>query len=210
MKLNRPHNPSTGAEYARSTIHWRPRQTPCRSAAVAVMGSNPSYFEGADRPVESVSWHDAVKFCERLRELTGVQFRLPSEAEWEYAARAGTTTEYSFGDSERQLGLYAWRYANSNFQTHPVGKKRANPFGLFDMHGNVWEWCQDVWHINYQGAPTDGSAWLSGGDSSYRVLRGGSWYNPGNLCRSSDRFPNHSDIRNNLVGFRVVVAARTP
>jgi formylglycine-generating enzyme required for sulfatase activity len=176
----------------------------------AVMRSNPSYDKGADRPVESVLWDDAVKFCERLAQLTGVQFRLPTEAEWEYAARAGTTTEYSFGDSETQLDRYAWYNANSNGQAHPVGKKQANPFGLFDMHGNVWEWCQDVWHDNYQGAPTDGSAWLSGTDSSYRVLRGGSWNDYGNYCRSAYRYYNLPDVHFSDFGFRVVVAARTP
>jgi formylglycine-generating enzyme required for sulfatase activity len=174
----------------------------------AVMGSDSSYFKGADRPVESVSWDNAVKFCERLRQLTGVQFRLPTEAEWEYAARAGTTTEYSFGDSESQLGQYAWYGSNSIGQSHPVGKKLANPFGLFDMNGNVWEWCQDVWHNNYQGAPTNGSAWLSGGDSSVRVLRGGSWSGYVDYCRSSNRTDHRPDDLNYNIGFRVVVAAR--
>jgi formylglycine-generating enzyme required for sulfatase activity len=174
----------------------------------AVMGGLPDVgFRGADRPVESVSVDDAVKFCERLTLLTGVHFRLPTEAEWEYAARGGTTTEYSFGDSERQLGQYAWYASNSDDQTHPVGEKLANPFGLFDMHGNVWEWCQDVWHENYQGAPTDGSAWLSEGDSSRRVLRGGSWIGYGDYCRSAFRLNLRPSDRYYYIGFRVVVAA---
>ncbi|MEP7342190.1 MAG: SUMF1/EgtB/PvdO family nonheme iron enzyme [Acidobacteriota bacterium] len=177
----------------------------------AVMGSLPDVgFKGADRPVETVSWDDAVKFCERLTQLTGSQFRLPTEAEWEYAARGGKTTEYSFGDDQKQLRQYAWYSDNSKNQTHPVGTKRANPFGLFDMHGNVWEWCQDVRHNDYKGAPADGSAWLSGGDSSARVLRGGSWGDLGNLCRSANRYDFSPDFRNVNDGFRVVVGARTP
>lgn len=176
----------------------------------AVMGKerNSSYLKGDNLPVEMVSWDDAVKFCERLRQLTGVQFRLPTEAEWEYAARGGAATEYSFGDSEGQLDQYAWYDANSNGQTHPVGNKRANPFGLYDMYGNVSEWCQDFWHDNYQGAPVDSSAWLSGGNASFRPFRGGSWRVIGNSCRSAARNVARPDIRLSIFGFRVVVAAR--
>ena len=171
------------------------------------MGSLPDMrFKGDDRPVERVSWNEAKAFCDRLTRLTGLPFRLPTEAEWEYAARGGTTTEYSFGDDASQLGQYAWYYENSGNQTHPVARKLKNPFGLFDMHGNVWEWCEDVWHDNYEGAPADGSAWLSGGDSSTRVLRGGSWGVRSFYCRSAYRNRLVPDDRYFNIGVRVVVA----
>ena len=176
----------------------------------AVMGSLPNVgFKGNERPVERVSWEDVQKFCQRLSEQTGLEFRLPTEAEWEYAARAGTTTEYSFGDDEEMLGDYAWFDKNSRSSTHDVGQKIPNQFGLFDMHGNVWEWCEDYWHGNYKGAPSDGSAWLSGGDSTRRVVRGGSWYNFSYSCRSAIRVRNHPDDRDNYIGLRLVVGART-
>jgi formylglycine-generating enzyme required for sulfatase activity len=175
----------------------------------AVMGSLPDVsFKGDDRPVETVSWNDAQAFCRKLSQLTGKQFRLPTEAEWEYAARAGTTTEYSFGDDDKLLDQYAWYRNNSGDQTHPVGQKRSNQFGLYDMHGNVWEWVQDVWHDNYQNAPKDGSAWLSGGDSSYRVLRGGSWFGYSDFCRSANRGNFSPGVRVSFYGFRVVASAR--
>jgi len=110
-----------------------------------------------------------------LSEQTGEDYRLLTEAEWEYACRAGSTGKYCFGDDVNQLGNYGWYDKNSGSQTHPVGEKKANKFGLYDMHGNVWEWCEDVWHDNYNGAPVDGSAWVSGGDSKVHLLRGGSW-----------------------------------
>jgi formylglycine-generating enzyme required for sulfatase activity len=114
----------------------------------AVMGNNPSHFKGDDRPVEYVSWYDVLGFVEKLNELEGTdKYRLPSEAEWEYACRAGTTTRYSFGDSEAKLRKYGWYDGNSRRETHPVGKKKPNPWGLYDIHGNVWEWCQDKWRL---------------------------------------------------------------
>ena len=175
----------------------------------AVMGSLPDVgFKGDDRPVESVSWYEAREFCRKLSALTGYQFRLPTEAEWEYAARGGTTTKYSFGDDEKDLDLYAWNSRNSNNQTHPVGTKLPNPFGLYDMHGNVWEWVEDHYHNNYQGAPTDGSAWLTRDEQSSRVLRGGSWYDF-NGSRSASRNYYHPDYRDYRFGFRVVVGAQT-
>ena len=176
----------------------------------AVMGDLPDTgFKGDTLPVESISWNDAVAFCRRLTKLTGFQFRLPTEAEWEYAARAGTTSFYSFGDDDKMLDQYGWHIGNSGNSTHPVGKKLPNPWGLYDMHGNVWEWCQDQWHENYDGAPTDGSAWLSGGDSNYRVVRGGSWYFNSHSCRSADRFRNRPGFRIYDIGLRLVVGART-
>ena len=175
-----------------------------------VLGSLPNVgFKGSERPVERVSWEDVQEFCRRLSEQTGLEFRLPTEAEWEYAARAGTTTEYSFGDDEKMLGDYAWFDKNSGSSTHDVGQKLPNQFGLYDMHGNVWEWCEDNWHENYEGAPSDGSAWLSGGDSTRRVVRGGSWLNYSFNCRSAFRYWDRPDYRVYVFGLRLVVGART-
>ena len=191
-----------------------------------VMGNNPAYFKtekvGGDsrrHPVEYISWNDAQEFLKKLNAnpshsplnqggQRGV-FRLPSEAEWEYAARAGTSTEYSFGDDPAQLGDYAWYSDNSNSMTHPVGEKLPNPFGLFDMHGNVWEWLADPWHENYDGAPTDGSVWGSLGDEkANRLLRGGSWSATPYNCRSAARNRLDPDFRGGYLGARVVVGAR--
>ena len=152
-----------------------------------VMGDSHSRVKGDDLPVETVSWDDVQEFIRKLNEKEGTdRYRLPSEAEWEYACRAGTTTAYSFGDDESRLDDYAWYNDNSDDKTHPVGKKKPNPYGLYDMHGNVWEWVQDAWHDNYGGAPTGGSAWGSG-DGSDRVIRGGSWFHFAEGCRSAGR-----------------------
>jgi formylglycine-generating enzyme required for sulfatase activity len=154
----------------------------------AVIGNNPSYFKGDENcPVERVSWHEAVAFCDKLSTLTGRTVNLPSEAQWEYACRAGSTTKYYFGDNSNQLRDYAWYSENAEGKTHPVGDKLPNNWELYDMHGNVWEWCEDVWHDNYNSAPNDGTAWLKGGEQSRRVLRGGSWDNIDYFCRSADR-----------------------
>ena len=175
----------------------------------AVMGSNPSRFQGdLDRPVEMVSWNDADRFCQELsRKLSQEIISLPSESQWEYACRGGTDTRYFFGDDAAQLGNYAWYYGNSGNETHPVKQKKPNAWGLYDMHGNVWEWCADQWHDNYQGAPTDGSAWLSSDESKARLLRGGSWINAAKYCRSASRAPDTPDNRYNSLGFRVVCRA---
>ena len=175
------------------------------------MGSNPSYFGscGDDCPVEIVSWNDAQEFARRLSQKTGKQYRLPSEAEWEYAARAGSSTKWSFGDSEYQLGDYAWFSANSQ-KTKRVAQKSPNAFGLFDMYGNVWEWVQDCWHDNYVGAPTDGSAWTTGCNNNRRVLRGGSWINDPALLRSDGRFSNTPDFRFIHIGLRLARTLFTP
>ncbi len=170
-----------------------------------VMGNNPSYFKGDNLPVERVSWNDAQEFIQKLNEKEGTdKYRLPSEAEWEYAARAGTTTRYSFGDDESKLGDYAWYDANSGGKTHEVGQKKPNPWGLYDMHGNVWEWVQDKWHDNYNGAPTDGSAWE--GDGSVRVARGGSWTYEAWRCRSAYRTYGGPGIHGDNLGFRLLRA----
>ena len=171
----------------------------------AVMGSNPSIFKAcsADCPVENISWNDAQEFARKLSAKTGKAYRLPSEAEWEYAARAGNMGHWSFGDDESQLGDYAWFSANSNGKTHPVAQKKPNAFGLYDMHGNAWEWVQDNWHENYQGAPADGSAWVYGGDQLRRVVRGGAWFNYLLDMRSGIRARDVPDGRNHSTGLRI-------
>ena len=184
-----------------------------------VMGKNPSSFQGADRPVESISWNDAQEFVSNLNvavEMHGrasLQFRLPSEAQWEYAARAGTQTAYSFGDSDAVLGDYAWYWDNSENSsdgTHPVGQKKPNDFGLYDMHGNIYEWCADTWHDNYTSAPTDGSAWEQGGDVSNRLLRGGSRFDISANCRSGRRSIANPDTRIGSLGVRVSAVVVRP
>jgi formylglycine-generating enzyme required for sulfatase activity len=175
-----------------------------------VMGSNPSEFSdcGDNCPVDSVSWHDVQVFLQLLNQKTGQQYRLPSEAEWEYAARAGSIGRWTFGDDEMLLDQHAWFTSGLSFlgfgrRPHPVGQKLANAFGLHDMHGSVYEWVQDVWHENYIGAPTDGSVWNSGGDSSLRVFRGGSWINFSYVLRSALRSRNTPDFRYEGIGFRI-------
>jgi formylglycine-generating enzyme required for sulfatase activity len=153
----------------------------------AVMGANPSHFKDPKKPVEQVTWNACRDFVAKLSEKTGRKFSLPSEAEWEYACRAGSTTEFCYGDAEAGLGEYAWYSGKSGNMTHLVGQKKPNQFGLFDMHGNVSEWCEDVSHDSYEGAPTDGSAWVEGGNQGLRVVRGGSWLQIPTLCRSALR-----------------------
>ncbi len=171
---------------------------------VAVMGDNPSHFKGDNNPVESVSWNDVQEFVRKLNEMESTdKYRLPSEAEWEYAARADTTNAYSFGNSASILGDYAWYSSNSGSKTRPVGQKKPNPWGLYDMYGNVWEWCQDSWHSNYEGAPTDGSTWEDG-SLSYRVIRGGSWSVSADNCRSAFRFSFTPDVGYYVLGFRLL------
>ena len=174
----------------------------------AVMSDNPSNFKGflkntSTNPVEGVSWDDAQAFCQKLNDKTGKKYRLPSEAEWEYACRAGIQTRYYFGDNEKKLGEYAWYEYNSGSKTHPVGQKKPNNWGLYDMSGNVWEWCEDGWHENYENAPTDGTAWNENHSvTNLRVLRGGSWGDNPWLCRSACRCSD--GYRFNYFGFRVV------
>jgi formylglycine-generating enzyme required for sulfatase activity len=179
------------------------------------LNPNPSKFKGLDRPVENVSWHEAVEFCVRLSEKTGRSYRLPSEAEWEYACRAGTTTSFHFGEkiTSELVSCSSDAYtgeSKSKFrkETTNVGSfEVANAFGLYDMHGLVWEWCADSWHNNYNDAPVDGTAWEVGGDAHRRVLRGGSWSFRSELCRSASRSWNESDGGLRICGFRVVLSA---
>ncbi len=171
----------------------------------AVMGTNPGKFKGDDLPVESISWNDAVEFCRKLSAKEGVEYRLPTETEWEYACRAGSTGAYGFGDSDSGLGEHAWYDSNSGYKTHPVGQKRPNAWGLYDMHGNVWEWCQD-WYAAYTGGSvTDALGFPSG---VYRVYRGGSWGRYPWDCRSARRDFGSPADRSNSQGFRL--ARTTP
>jgi formylglycine-generating enzyme required for sulfatase activity len=160
-------------------------------------------------PVISVSWDDAQSYVAWLAKMTGKPYRLLSEAEWEYAARAGTTTRYSFGDDEAELGEYAWYSWNSANRAHPVGQKTPNAFGVFDMHGNVWEWVEDCYHDDYEGAPADGAAWTAGGCAT-RVLRGGAWNNSPGLLRAANRLKATTVDRHYTFGFRVGRALLTP
>jgi len=181
----------------------------------AIMGTNPAYFKGEKRPVEQVSWDDAVEFCQKLSQKTGRTYRLPSEAEWEYACRAGTTTPFYFGETiTTDLVNYNGEYPYGSApkgkyrqQTTNVGIFPPNSFGLYDMCGNIWEWCEDVYNHNYQGAPTDGSAWLTGKNNDIKLLRGGSWDLDAEYCRSAFRLGFARVDQGNPVGFRVVAVA---
>lgn len=167
--------------------------------------TTPSNWEGDNRPVDSVSWDEAVEFCNRLSANSEQEYRLPSEAEWEYACRAGTNTPFHFGDG---LNPDLSNYDSAQRQTMDVGNlSYANAFGLYDMHGNVLEWCSDYWHDSYNGAPSDGSAWTESGRSSERVQRGGSWRSESNYCRSAFRFSNAQNFKEKTVGFRVVCSS---
>ena len=188
------------------------------------LNPEPSYFKGDLRPVEQVSWYDAVEFCDRLTMQCDRQYRLPTEAEWEYACRAGTTKPFHFGetittDYANYRGTdneeYGW---SGSYGDGPKGEYReettlvdhfegANAFGLHDMHGNVWEWCQDYWHENYEGAPMNGSAWVDRGDSSSRVVRGGSWGDGPGYCRSASRLRFNPVNVYLILGFRVVCSS---
>ena len=177
------------------------------------LNSDPAFFKGLHRPVESVLWEDAIEFCQRLSQRLGRIYTLPSEAQWEYACRAGTTTPFHFGATlTPDLANYA---GNRTYGEGPKGVYRqettavagfpANPWGLYDMHGNIWEWCLDQWHGNYQGAPADGGAWLNTGvnEDNKKLLRGGSWGGDPGICRSAYRIGNLPDGRNINFGFRV-------
>jgi formylglycine-generating enzyme required for sulfatase activity len=178
----------------------------------AVMGRNPSSFKGPANPVDGVSWDEAAKFCKKLSEKTRQTVRLPTEAEWEYACRAGTQTAFSFGDDPSALGDYAWWAGNSDKTPHPVGQKKPNSWGLYDMHGNVWEWCAD-WYGEYPAGPaTDPSGPATAGEPGMetsrgnRVLRGGSWhYIDARDFRCACRYRCDAGVpagRSDLEGFR--------
>lgn len=173
-----------------------------------VIGANPSHFKGAKNPVDTVNWEDAVSFCKRLSEMpnekaAGRSYRLPTEAEWEYACRAGSTTSYSSGDTEESLGGYAWFKENTGNKTHPVGEKKPNRWGLYDMHGNVSEWCQD-WFARYPpSAVTDPRGPNRG---TVRMLRGGGWDSDAAFCRTAFRNSGFPTFRTFNIGFRVALS----
>jgi formylglycine-generating enzyme required for sulfatase activity len=174
------------------------------------LNPDPAIFKGANRPVEQVSWEEATEFCRRLSKRTKLVYTLPSEAQWEYACRACTTTPFAFGDTlTPDLANYDGNYTYGSGlkgqyrkKTKDVGSFAGNAWGLQNMHGNVWEWCLDPWHDSYTGAPADGSAWTAGGLTS-RLLRGGSWSLFPRLCRSACRNYNHPVGRPLGIGFRV-------
>jgi formylglycine-generating enzyme required for sulfatase activity len=172
----------------------------------AVMENNPSQFKGGSNPVEQVSWHEVQEFIRRLNQKEGhKRYRLPTEAEWEYAARAGTTSAYSFGNDAGSLGRYAWYKDNSVKKTHPVGQKEANPWGLYDMHGNVWEWVQD-WGENYSSSSVTDPKGASSGP--YRMARGGCWRDVAWSCRSANRGGDAPENYDNRAGFRLALSLR--
>ncbi|MCI7272858.1 formylglycine-generating enzyme family protein [bacterium] len=169
----------------------------------AVMGSNPSYFKGDDLPVEKMSWNDCQTFIRKLNELTGRHFRLPTEAEWEFAARGGNQSRHTQYSGSSRIDDVAWYYGNSGNKTHPVKTKQPNELGIYDMSGNVWEWCQDRKGSYSSSAQTNPTGAFSG---SYRVYRGGSWLNDPRYCRSSHRFSNTPDYEYYYLGLRLVLS----
>ena len=170
-----------------------------------IMGKNPSKFVGwsDELPVENVSWNEVQEFIKKLNQKTSKKYRLPSEAEWEFAARAGASTKWSFGDNPQNLKHVAWYAANSDERTHPVAQKLPNALGLYDMYGNVWEWVEDCWHENYLQGPSDGSAWTEGCSGNSRALRGGSWGITPEGMRSTSRGRLGADERSSHYGFRL-------
>ncbi len=181
----------------------------------AVMGSNPSVWGGPRNSVEMVSFRDAQRFCSeatkrmRLHKLIRQDevIRLPSEAEWEYCCRAGTGSTYSFGDKASLLDKYAWHTGNAAGNDPPVGALKPNAWGLYDMHGYLWEYVSDSWHPDYRDAPQDGSSWEPNQKDRLRVIRGGSWRDPGTLLTSATRWPVPDHVRSDAIGFRCVLAS---
>ena len=181
----------------------------------AIAGKNPSKWKGLRNSVEMVGWDEANTFCQKVtaelhkRKLfeKDRRIRLPSEAEWEYACRAGTTGKYSFGDKVEDLGMYCWFTGNAKGNDPPVGAKKPNPWGFYDMHGYVWEWCFDTWHEDYKDAPTNGQA-RKDAKVKDRVLRGGAWTEVADKCRSAFRHHAPDDNRTPAIGFRCVLDER--
>jgi len=177
----------------------------------AVMGTiaSPKHdpkFQGANHPVIGVSWDDAKKFCKELSQIIKKNVRLASEAEWEYTAKGGNQSKGFIYAGSNNLNNVGWYGSNSGSETHPIGQKIANELGIYDMSGNVFEWCEDVWHENYNDAPNDGSAWLTGGDQSKHALRGSSWGSDESQCRLTYRYGFFTRNTHYCIGFRVVVA----
>ena len=171
---------------------------------VAVMGSNPSQYKDPRKPVDQVTWIEVQEFIQRLNQKEQTtKYRLPTEAEWEYAARAGADAPYGFAGGEDMLSQYAWYGHGGNVGTRPVGQRKPNVWGLHDMHGNVWEWVEDCWHDNYQGAPSEGGAWIKDGNCAIRVLRGGGWNSEAFYVRSRVRGSYAYDLNDVSNGFRL-------
>jgi formylglycine-generating enzyme len=166
-------------------------------------------FVGHERPMERVSWDDAQVFLEKLEQKTDLKFRLPSEAEWEYAARGGKYNQGCTYAGSKRLKEVAWYNENSHRETKPLGRKNPNELGLCDMSGNVWEWCADDWHSNYEAAAVDGSAWIDAERGSDRVRRGGCWLIIPRLCRSAHRNGWSPDYRNLALGFRLALSLQS-
>jgi len=229
LRMGSPRN-EVGHETSESPMHWVALSaffigkypiTQAQWRAVAQLAAvnqplepNPSEFQGDDRPVENISWHDAMEFCRRLSLKTGIPYRLPTEAEWEYACRAGTKSPFHFGETITSAianfdGTYSYGFGamgEYRQQTIDVGKfHAANDYGLYDMHGQVLEWCADPWHDDYINAPTNGSAWEAE-DQNFRVLRGGSWFNVAGRCRAASRHRYGADVWLNHVGFRLALS----
>jgi formylglycine-generating enzyme required for sulfatase activity len=182
---------------------WLGRHEVTQTEYEQIVGSNPSYFKGGDRPVEQVNWDEANAYALQLGHKSGKLMRLPSEAEWEYACRAGGQHETYCGLG--QVSDLGWFGSNSNTQTHAVGQKLANAWGIYDMSGNVWEWVQDCWHADYTGAPTDGSAWVGNGTCGQRVFRGGGWFDSLPFLHAAYRNKNEPSSRFFYLGFRLVL-----
>ena len=193
--------------------YWLGKHPVTQEEDELIMGENPSHFKGARRPVEGVSWKDAILFCKKLtireqqagRLAPGCEYRFPTEAQWEFAARGGTDSmNYKYSGSDN-IDLVAWYKDNSNDHTQEVGLKIPNELGIYDMSGHVWEWCLDDWHSNYKGAPSDGSRW-GDGTGVYRVYRGGSWCHYADYCRVVFRFCYSPGFSSICHGFRVAIA----
>ncbi len=172
-----------------------------------VMGYNPSLYPNPRRPVDQVTWLDVQSFIERLNAMEGGgRYRLPSEAEWEYAARAGGTARWFFGDDGGSLPRYAWYGQSGDVGTRLVGRGAPNPWGLYDIYGNVWEWVQDCWHGDYRGAPSDARVWMDGGDCGRRMVRGGGWNSSARAARSAARGSYAPNLDDASTGFRLALS----
>jgi formylglycine-generating enzyme required for sulfatase activity len=175
-------------------------------------------FSGTNLPVENISWQEAEQFCRKLSKRTGHDYHLPSEAQWEYACRAGTSSPFNTGDTittdyANYCGDHTYRDETRGVYRHgttPVEQFPANPFGICDLHGNLWEFCSDRWHADYVGAPFDGTPWEWGGEAGYRIARGGSWHEPPGNCRSATRLRVSEKERDDFYGFRLALSLPTP
>jgi formylglycine-generating enzyme required for sulfatase activity len=192
---------------------WISRSAITQEQWQAVMGTLPCRFKGPNLPVDTVTWIEANRFCEKLSGRSRHAIRLPSEAQWEYACRADTRTAFSCGptitsDLANYNGEFSYRGEPKGVYRHvttPGGTFPPNGFGLYDMHGNLWEWCADVWHDDYSGAPADASAWITGAPEDYRVARGGSWHDIPAVCRSAARLKLKNSDGDEMTGFRVIM-----